>query len=108
MEIAGTIRDFKAQADVDFVGSWRSLWQTDAAHQILETRVRMQAVEFGINFQEGQEHGTVRVGLFERGQGLLLVAEADINLREIISGNVALLGTILELLQDFFSLAFLP
>ena len=31
------------------VGSQRSLWQADAAEQVLIARVRVQAVELGIN-----------------------------------------------------------
>jgi len=46
-------RLFKQGFAVLYSETWRSLWQTDPSAQVLETRVRVQAVEFLVGGNEG-------------------------------------------------------
>src|SRR5580700_10667798 len=71
---------------------YETLLQIHPPQQVLESRVGAKAVEFRVDFQKTHEKRPLRVGLFELGEGLVLIAERRINRRNSVGRNVEMLG----------------
>src|SRR5260370_39504919 len=78
----------------------RSLrWEPDATHQVGETRVRPQRVPDRLHFKVGKRIGALVISFFEPQEGLLLLAQPQVNHSEGKCGHVLLLCRRSELVE---------
>ena len=70
------------------------MWETNPADQVLETRVRAQGVEYRIAFEEREPEIALLIALFKPGESLILVAEANVDFREVGWRHISLLRLI--------------
>ena len=69
--------------------------------QILEARVRAQWVECGLAFEERQPEIALLIALFKPREGLILVAETNVDFREVRRSYVAFLRLLPQIRNHF-------
>jgi hypothetical protein len=82
--------------------------QADAAQQVLEARVGMQRVEDRGHVNEDEEFGVLLVCLSEHFEDAIILAEPDIDSREMERRNIVLLRFSSQLCQNPFRLRLFP
>src|SRR5208337_3142734 len=74
-----------------------SLNQADPADQVLGAGIGAQGVEYGIAFEEREPEIALMIALFEPGEGLILVAETNVDFREVGWRYIAFLRLLLQI-----------
>lgn len=80
-------------------------WEPYLLEQFLEAGLVAEGVHAGIDVEIEEPVGVILVGLFEVVEGLVILAEADVNSGEEVRRDVLMLSEFQKIVEDLKSIA---